>query len=220
MHGTFTIVPAHGSVDAYVPGTHTNCSVLSTAFLTKDGSKQRFYIMQVLEQDPSNTWFWRRWGVAGRQGCCLLKGPFQQADAERTFDRLFRSKTKLAYTDASSGAPAITGHYAWVAPGAQIPALGVASAGAPARGRSSSPVAEWEFLEDPGDGTRPEQWRRFTREGSALAERLLAGAAATGSLRSGRFHYELDLSDPANFTQRNADVHPHTVRRIRRAAPA
>eukprot|EP00291_Cryptomonas_curvata_P002997 CAMPEP_0172196200 /NCGR_PEP_ID=MMETSP1050-20130122/26672_1 /TAXON_ID=233186 /ORGANISM="Cryptomonas curvata, Strain CCAP979/52" /LENGTH=75 /DNA_ID=CAMNT_0012872429 /DNA_START=378 /DNA_END=601 /DNA_ORIENTATION=- len=74
--------------------------------------------MQVLEQDPSTTWFWRRWGVAGRPGRGLLKGPLQPANAERTFDRLFRGKTKLAYTDASSGTPAVAGHYAWVAPGA------------------------------------------------------------------------------------------------------
>jgi hypothetical protein len=172
--------------------------------------------MQVLEESPSITWFWRRWGVAGRPGRGLLKGPLQPADAERTFDRLFRSKTKLAYSNAASGALPVAGHFALVPPGAQIPAS--VSVARPATAPASA--AEWEFLEDPGDGARPETWRRFTREGSALAERLLAGAAAAGAVRSGRFRYELDLRDPANPTQRNLDVRPHTVRRIRRVAPA
>jgi predicted DNA-binding WGR domain protein len=209
-------------VDVYVPDTHTNCSVHSAAFLIKDGSRHRFYVIQVLEQGSSTAWLWRRWGVAGRRGCGLLQGPLQPADAERTFHRLFRGKTKLPYPEASRGAPAVAGHYAWATPGAPLPA----AAPALPKGRRKPPppptpsAAEWEYLEDPGDGARPERWRRYTREGSALAERLFSGGAGAGAVRSGRFRYELDLRDPANCTQRNADVHPHTVRRIRRIPPA
>ena len=219
--------------DPGVPDNLKNCSVRFDALLTlaKSNTKVNFYTLQVLEQDKTSEIFlWRRWGVVGRPGRGLLTGPLGGNVAERLFARTFRRKTALAYNAAASGAPAIPGRYVWALSGTPIPSGVAAAAAAPAgtrkRGGRSAPAprpaVEWEFLSDPGDGARPERWLPFAPDGSALAERLRdaaaqgGGAPAAGAVRSGRFRYELDLSDPANCTQRNLDVPPHRVRRIRR----
>ena len=77
--------PAPSPVDPAVPDTHRNCSVRSSALLTlpKPNAADRFYLLQILEQDADTVWVWRRWGAAGRPGRGLLKGPLAPASAAR-----------------------------------------------------------------------------------------------------------------------------------------
>jgi poly [ADP-ribose] polymerase len=60
-----------------------------------DGNNNKFYIIQVLKQDPSFYYTYTRWGRVGETGSNQMLGPFNSAnEAIKQFKSKFKDKTK------------------------------------------------------------------------------------------------------------------------------
>ena len=68
-------------------------------------NNNKFYVIQLLEKG-GDFYVWNRWGRVGEDGQNALKGPFDQAGAEKEFKSKFRSKTKNKWEERESFEPA------------------------------------------------------------------------------------------------------------------
>ena len=58
-------------------------------------NNNKYYRMQLLQEDPSAYWLWTRWGRVGDKGQTQLQGPLDADAGQREFKKKFRSCHKM-----------------------------------------------------------------------------------------------------------------------------
>ncbi|MFC1609988.1 WGR domain-containing protein [Myxococcota bacterium] len=93
----------------------THCPIAKQASIVEDfncmlnqtnigHNANKYYVIQLL-QKGKQYYVWNRWGRVGEDGQNALKGPFDQAGAEKEFKSKFRSKTQNAWDERATFSP-------------------------------------------------------------------------------------------------------------------
>jgi len=163
----------------------------------------KYYDMQLLEDDDGEYHVLYHWGRAGTSGSTKCDKMPDLDKAKKEFGSTFRSKSGYAW-GSSSYSPAKMGKYT------VIDRL---------KGMDTTKY-KWEYYVDkPVDGKRP-GWYPYDDEVMANMERYYAQFCANAWLKiryvhSGKFTYKVDF---AASHQTNVDLATHTQRKIRRAS--
>ena len=121
---TTTSNPTPGVIDSGLAGIDkalasraTLHSTLHAKLALIDPSKNsdKYYILQTLIDDSSYH-VYKRWGRTGTSGQAALEGPFTDEEtAQASFEKVFKSKTGVAWDNATPGVPPTTGKYEYLA---------------------------------------------------------------------------------------------------------
>lgn len=164
-------------------------------------NSDKYYVLQVLvdENPPKKSrgnkkksgplhYLFTRWGRTGTGGQAKLDGPFEEEeDAQAAFEKIFKSKTGVAWSNAEPGQAPKKGKYEYLA-----------------TGDAATEDAKWYYyLQDDLDG-KPDGWYEYDEHNSQEVEDLhgtfLASNKAMRLSRrvvtsgSSGFQYRVDLS--------------------------